>query len=309
MTPTLVVMAAGLGTRYGGFKQAENVGPSGELLLEYAAFDAHRAGFGRVVCVIGRELAEAFQDLARRLAPAIDVTSVVQDPHDLPGWVTPPSRHQPWGTTHAVLSARHVVHGPFAVVNADDFYGAASYDLAVRACVSAERTGAYAVIGLPLGQTLSPYGPVVRAICEVQDGWLTRLDEVGGIERTAAGIRGVVPHGARVLTGDEIASMNLWVFTATVFGQLQQRFDAFLRKHGHDLSAESRLPEAVNDLVASGEARVRVEETPGPWFGLTHAADRPQVVARLQQLVAAGVYPTPLWTPRPADTGRADADA
>lgn len=297
MAPTLVVMAAGVGSRYGGAKQMDGVGPGGELLLEYAVFDARRAGFGRAVFIIRRELAVAFDDLARRLSHAIDVTCVIQEAADVPAWFNAPPRTKPWGTAHAVLTARHAVDTAFAVVNADDFYGAASYAMAFDACALAGETGEYAVIGLPVERTLSEHGPVVRAICETADGWLTRIDEVGGIERTAAGVRGTARSGARVLTGREIASMNLWVFAPAIFAQLQGRFDAFLRRDGDDPLAEAPLPEVINELVDAGMARVRVRETPGPWFGLTHGPDRAHVSAALSALVAEGVYPAQLWSP------------
>ena len=307
MTPTLVVMAAGLGSRYGGSKQIDGVGPHGETLLEYAVFDARRAGFGRVVFIIREELADAFDRLMAGLSAHVEVARVVQDPADVPSWFTPPPRQKPWGTTHAVLAARHVVHTPFVVINADDFYGSASYALGAEACALADRTGAFAVIGLPVAATLSEHGPVARGICESSGGWLTRIDEVRGVEKTAAGIRGVHHGGSRVLSGHEMASMNFWVFTPAIFDLLRERFDAFLRDHGNDPDAESALPEAINDLLAAGALRIRARETPGPWFGMTHAQDRARVTSFLRDLVAAGAYPDPLWggaghhaaTPRP----------
>jgi len=288
-------MAAGMGSRYGGSKQTDGVGPAGETLLEYGLYDAMRAGFGRVVFIIRRELEGAFESVTSRLPASVEVSFAIQDAADVPAWFTPPPRTKPWGTTHAVLEARNAVDTPFAVINADDFYGAASYDMAAEACTAAHRTGAYSVIGLPLADTLSEHGAVARGVCEAAGGWLVRLEEVKDVQRTHSGIRGQTPAGTRVLSGQEVASMNMWVFTPAVFGQLQQRFEAFLRASGDDPATEALLPTAINELLENGEARVRVRVTPGPWFGLTHAADRPRVSTALRDLATKGVYPDPLW--------------
>jgi UTP-glucose-1-phosphate uridylyltransferase len=293
--PALVVMAAGLGSRYGGTKQIEGVGPSGESLLEYAVFDARRAGFGRVVFIIREALRPAFEELVARLPKDLEIVLAVQSASDLPAWFPPVDRPKPWGTVHAVLAARDAVTTPFAVVNADDFYGATAYDLASSACRSAERTGDYAMIGLRLDRTLSEHGPVVRGIPATEHGRVIGLYEVRGIERTPRGIVGRFPDGERALTGAEVASMNCWVFTPAIFGDLSDLFDEFLREHGTDPTAESPLPEAIHDLVQSGRAGVTVDEAPGPWFGLTHADDRARVRDGLQALTDAGVYPAPLW--------------
>lgn len=294
-TPTLVVMAAGLGSRFGGTKQIEGVGPSGESLLEYALFDARRAGFGRAVFIIREALRPAFEELIARLPKDLDIALAVQSPTDLPAWFTPIERHKPWGTVHAVLAARDAVTTPFAVVNADDFYGATAYDLAASACRSAERTGDYAMIGLRLDRTLSEHGPVVRGIPATEHGRVTGLYEIRGLERTPRGIVGRFPEGERVLTGAEVASMNCWVFTPAIFSDLADLFDDFLREHGADPTAEAALPEAIHQLVQSGRAGVTVDEAPGPWFGLTHADDRAKVRNGLQALADAAVYPDPLW--------------
>jgi choline kinase len=288
-------MAAGLGLRYRGFKQLDRVGPGGEMLLEYAIFDARRAGFRRVVFIIRRELTEAFAELARHLPSDVEVSSVCQDPERLPAWFTPPRRTKPWGTVHAVLAARDAISTPFAAVNADDFYGTAAFGLAIRACGEASTAETCSVIGLPLDATLSEHGSVVRGICRTNDGWLQELDEVYGIQRTSAGISGATSAGPRSLTGRELASMNFWVFAPGVFGLLAERFDAFLRRRGDDPNAELPLPEAINELLQAGSARVRAIEAPGPWFGLTHPDDRPKVVAGIRGLHDCGAYPDPLW--------------
>ncbi len=295
--PTLLVMAAGLGSRYQGLKQIDRLGPTGERLIDYAVFDARRAGFGRVVFIISRGAADAFADLARELPAALDIGWVYQDPDRLPEGFTPPPRTKPWGTVHAVLSARGSIDTPFAVLNADDFYGAEAYRLALGACTDAGRSGSYAVIGLPLERTLSDRGPVVRAVCAIDDGFVTRLDEVYGVQRTPKGIHGTTAEGnVHHLAGHAVASMNFWVFTPAIFVQLDDRFSAFLRARGHEPDAELPLPVAVDELIRSGQARVRALEAPGPWFGLTHRTDRERVIAGLRDLTARGDYPSPLWS-------------
>jgi len=288
-------MAAGLGSRYGGFKQVDQVGPSGEMLLEYAVFDARRAGFRRMVFVIRRELTKAFSELAGRLPADLEVSLVCQDAERLPSWFEPPPRTKPWGTVHAVLAARDVITTSFSVVNADDFYGAAAFKLGMSACEEASSSGTYTVIGLPLANTLSEHGSVVRGVCLTDGGWLAELDEVYGIQRTNVGLQGSTKSGTRSLTGRELASMNFWIFPPAVFERFGQRFDDFLRRHGNEPSAELPLPEAINQLIQTGAARVRAAEAPGPWFGLTHQNDRPKAAAGLRQLRDQGVYPDPLW--------------
>jgi hypothetical protein len=293
--PTLVVMAAGMGSRYGGDKQVEGVGPKGERLLEYAIYDAHRTGFGGAVFIIRPELTDAVNALAARWPRDFSIRVVYQEKADVPEWFAPPERDKPWGTVHAVLAARHVVNTPFVVINADDFYGAGAYDLAAEACREVERSGDSAMIGLRLDQTLSDHGAVARGIAVVTGGELAWLDEAREVGRTGGRLTGTFPDGVRALTGREVASMNYWVFPPTIFRELQGAFDEFLRQHGLEPKSESLLPEAVNAFVQARRLRVRVYEAPGPWFGLTHFADRPKVMAGLQALVDAGVYPAPLW--------------
>ncbi len=298
-------MAAGVGSRYGGFKQVDCVGPSGEMLLEYAVFDAWRAGFRRVVFIIRRELDQAFADLAAGLPPGIEILRVHQDLDVLPPGYSAAHRVKPWGTVHAVLAARDVIDGPFACVNADDFYGAEAYRSALDACGIAAREGASTVIGFPLHRTLSEHGPVVRAVCEVAEGWLTRIEELRGVARSGDGVVATGRGGTRRLTGGEIASMNFWIFPPSIFDGLAAEFEAFLCQQGSDPAAELPLPDAVNGLVGRG-ARVRVVEAPGPWFGLTHRQDRPAVSADLRALSGGGEYPNPLWGADPKITRHTD---
>jgi len=296
--PTLVVMAAGLGTRYGRLKQIEHVGPDGEMLMDYAVYDAQRAGFDRVIFVIRAEIAGVIGTLRRRAAGRIEIAAVIQDDRRLPEWLTPPDRTAPWGTVHAVLAASDVVQGAFAVINADDFYGAAAYRLASAAFDDSIGSGSYAVMTLPLSSALSEHGPVSRALCRVgPEGWIEDIEEVSGISRTNGSIEGVSATGRRTLDGRSRASMNFWMFDADVFPRLWRWFERFLRARGADRTAEAMLPDAMADLIRAGVARVRAVDAPGPWLGLTHTADRERTMAGLRALHSHGDYPTPLWQP------------
>jgi hypothetical protein len=288
-------MAAGLGTRYGGAKQVDGVGPAGETLLEFGMFDARRAGFGQAVFVIRREMAGAFDEFVGRLSTHFPSSYVIQDSGDIPSWAPPRIGTKPWGTVHALLAARHAVTTPFAAINADDFYGAAAYRLGRTAADDAAATGMCTIVGFPLEGTLSPHGPVSRGICECEGDVLTRVEEAHQVQRTADGVTATFPSGVRRLSGREIASMNFWVFAPSIFDLLQSRFDAFLRASGSDPKSEAALPNAIGDLVTRGDLRVRVVEASGPWFGLTHHADREAVQAALRDLTARGIYPSPLW--------------
>jgi MobA-like NTP transferase protein len=292
MKLTLVVMAAGLGSRFGGPKQLARVGPSGETLLEYALFDAHRAGFTRCVVVARPELDKTLQFVTALLPGDLELFVVQQTLEDLPAAFKGVVREKPWGTAHAVLSSRASIEGPFVVVNADDFYGARAYELAARACAAAAVSGRGALIGMRLDATLSQYGPVVRGIPVLRGRQLAGLDEVRDIERTS---RGIVSGKGRTFAGSEIASMNCWVFPRSVMANLAASFGRFLRDKGSDPSAEAPLPELINDLVQSGRLGIDVIEAPGPWFGLTYADDRATVTSGLRALVDEGVYPNPLW--------------
>lgn len=294
--PTLLVMAAGLASRYDGLKQIEPVGPRGETLLDYSVFDARRAGFDRVVLVIRRDMDEPFAPIERQLARQIEVVTAYQDLEDVPSWFrTPEARCKPWGTVHAVLAARHSIPSSFTVLNADDFYGVQAFRLAAGFLGNAVPPGCGAVVALPVERTLSDSGPVTRALCHVAGNWLVGIEELRGLERTAAGITAVGPAGPRRLTGRELVSVNFWAFPPEMFERLSASFEAFLRAHGTDPAAELVLPEAVGTLVHDGGLRVRVLEAPGPWLGITHREDLPSVRAAVRELVRRGEYPDPLW--------------
>jgi len=277
---TIVVMAAGLGSRFGGPKQLEPVGPAGETLIDYVLVDAKRAGFERAVLVVRDELTEAIEPIARRHTHALDVSLTRQ--------ITAP--HVPRGTVPAVLAAGTQIDGPFAALNADDFYGREAYRRASEFLgdrkIPADTHG---VVVLPLAATLSPHGAVVRAVCDTNGDELVRLDEVRGLERRGD----LVVGGDRMFTGTERVSMNFWAFQRGMLSELAHEFDRFSRHH--DSRDELPLPVAIDVLIANRRARVRVLDASGPWMGITHVSDLPAVRQALAEAVARGEYPEPVW--------------
>lgn len=317
MKPELLVMAAGVASRYGALKQIETVGPGGETLMDYAIYDALRAGVERIVFVIRRETEADFHDrVGRRYARRAEVAYAYQDLRDLPGGRKPPAgRTKPWGTGQAVLAAREVVRAPFVVINADDFYGAEAFRLLAgflrepppppAAGVPPER---YAMTAYELGRTLSDEGTVSRGVCKVApEGTLDEVVEYVSLARTPEGAVHREKDGSEVrFTGREPVSLNIWGFQPTLFPHLAEVFERFLAeridgKEGTEEAARAELylPSVVADLIERRVASVRVFSTSSPWFGVTYRADRPKVEERLRELVAAGEYPSPLF-PGPA---------
>ena len=295
--PTLLVLAAGLGTRYGGLKLTEPVGPSGEALVDYSLYDAHRAGFGRIVFVIRRDIDQRIREaIHARLEKHLAVEFVHQELTDLPaGFRVPAGRTKPWGTTHALLSAAAAIREPFAVINVDDFYGAESYR-SLAAHLHSE-TPDYAAIGMVLRNTLSEFGAVARAVCTVDGhGYLQNIVELKNIERVGGHARNTDAEGAETrLIGDEIVSMNMWGFTPHVFDQLAGHFQRFLEFHGRELESECFLPNTVNALIQSAQARVRVLCCSDHWFGITYREDISIATDKIRHLIEAGYYPRKLW--------------
>jgi hypothetical protein len=289
MAPTLLVLAAGMGSRYGGLKQIDSVGPSGETVLDYAVFDAMRAGFGRVVFIVRREFEGAFRSaVTAKYSGRIAVDFLHQSVDDLPrGFDIPAGRAKPWGTGHAVWCARGALAGPFAVINADDFYGAGSFTGLAGFLATAKGT-AFAIVGFKLANTLSENGAVSRGICGVGAGRLTSITEQKAISRSDVG-------PGRRLSGDEVVSMNFWGFTPAVFEGLDAGLRAFLVSRGSDPAAEFYLPTAISDMVSAGAATVDVIPSAEAWFGITYREDRPNVAAAIGALVAAGAYPAKLF--------------
>ena len=293
---TLVVMAAGAGSRFGGPKQTAPVGPAGEWLPEYAVFDAARAGFGRVVFITRPELHADFDSLRSRIRDAVDVDIVHQRLDDIPPGLPVATRDKPWGTGHAVLTVRNVVSTPFAIMNADDFYGADSYRLGAAACDRAADAGVATVVAMRLDSTLSPHGPVKRGWCQTAGDRVTRVEEIMGIARQTDGrIVAEGRHAGVAFTGLELVSMNFWVFPPAIFPLLSERFEEFIRVEGRRPDSEFLLPDIVNELIAGGRLDLRAVEAPGPWFGLTYKDDLPEVKSGLAALTASGVYPSRLW--------------
>lgn len=290
----LVILAAGMGSRYGGLKQIDPVGPSGETVLDYAVFDARRAGFRRVVFVIRREFEAIFRErVGAKYAGQMEVEYVFQAMDDLPA--SPPAgaaREKPWGTGHAVWCARHAVKTAFAVINADDFYGQDSFRR-LGAFLTQEGTAPrpiprYAMVGFRLDQTLSEHGAVSRGVASAHAGLLATIVERTGIQRTDVG-------PGLAYAGDEIVSMNCWGFTPVIFPQLEASLRRFVTERGADPKAEFYLPAAVAALIAGRTAEVEVLPTEANWFGVTYREDKPRVMAAIEQLVAAQSYPARLF--------------
>jgi NDP-sugar pyrophosphorylase family protein len=288
MSLTLVVLAAGMGSRYGGLKQVESVGPSGETVLDYAVFDAHRAGFDRVVFVIRRDFEALFREkVGARYVDRLLVDYVFQSLDTLPpGFTPPPGRERPWGTGHAVWCARQAVGGNFAVINADDFYGADSFvQLAHFLRAGGNGVPEFAMVGFRLANTLSEHGAVSRGVGQVDGANVLRSI----VEQTNIVPADVGP--GKKFSGSEIVSMNCWGFTPALFAGLDAQLREFLARHAGDPKAEFYLPAAVSTMIARDEAVVRVLPTEGAWFGVTYRDDKPRVQKAIEELIAAAEYP------------------
>jgi UTP-glucose-1-phosphate uridylyltransferase len=294
MKPTLLILAAGMGSRYGGLKQMDPVGPNGETLLDYSLYDAIKAGFGRVVFVIRPDFAEAFKrDLGSRYEKKIAVDYCYQQVDKVPAWFkTPASREKPWGTGHAVLMAEGLVKEPFAMVNADDFYGRQGFEAMARHLETAsdKALADYAMVGYELKATLSEHGTVSRGVCSItEQGTLKEVVESVKIEKTASGARDQA--SGLVFSGHETVSMNFFGFTPSIFGRLAQAFDAFLREESNLAKGELYIPAVVDAQVKAGRAAVTVLRSSDAWFGITYREDKPLVAVGIQALIQAGRYP------------------
>ncbi len=298
MKPTLLILAAGMGSRYGGLKQADPVGPNGEVMLDYSIYDAIRGGFGKVVFVIRRDFAAEFESgVASRFADRIPVGFAYQSLDDLPaGFTVPQGRTKPWGTAQAILCARREVTENFCAINADDFYGREAFALMADQLADTDplsQPARYAMAGYQLKQTLSENGSVARGICRVdRGGHLESVEEMTKIVRSASGAENREDEAPAVpLTGDELVSMNFWGFTPQIFGHLDMQFRAFLRDKGSEQKTECYIPSCVDALIRSGQATVRVIETKSKWFGVTYREDKPVVRQSIERLIATGKYP------------------
>lgn len=300
--PTLLVLAAGMGSRYGGLKQIDPIGPNGEIIIDYSIFDAIRAGFGKVVFIIRRDIEKDFKEcVGNRFKGIIDVEYVFQETNKLPaGFIVPEGRKKPWGTGHAILMAKEVIKEPFAVINADDFYGRSGFEsMAKYLMKAADKNGVadWSMVGYVLNNTLSENGSVSRGVCKLNDD--SQLLEV--VERTTIEKR---PNGAVVLddpeipivlTGEEYVSMNLWGFTPSFFNALEQGFKRFLDRRGKELKSEYYIAIPVTEMLQAKKATVKVLPTKDSWFGITYPEDKPTVVESVRALIKRGQYPEKLF--------------
>ena len=303
---TLVVLAAGIGSRFkGGVKQLQQVGPGGEIIMEYSIHDALEAGFNRVIFIIRHDIEALFNELigdrvraacARR---GVEVLCAYQEKEELPdGFTCPDERVKPWGTGHALLSCKGMLHGGFIVINADDYYGADAYR---KACafldtLEEQSEGTYGLIGFRLGNTLSDHGGVTRGLCRTEDGWLTHIQETKQILKTASGARADIGGIPTDLSPDISVSMNMWGFTPDVLEKLEDRFIEFLSEGGLTMpKSEFLIPSEMGVLVQRGTVRIRVLPTTSQWFGMTFAEDMPGVREAFARMTAEGLYPSPLF--------------
>ncbi len=300
MKPTLFVLAAGMGSRYGGLKQLDGLGPNGETIMDYSIYDAVNAGFGKIVFVIRRTFEEDFREkIVKKYESKIPVELVFQELDALPeGFSVPEGREKPWGTNHAVMMGADVIKEPFAVINADDFYGRESFK--VLADFLSGLNGSenkYCMVGYRVGNTLSESGTVARGVCETdENNHLTGVVERTQIMRMDGEVKYRNENDDWVAIDDDTpVSMNMWGFTPDYFKYSNDYFVRFLNENAKNIKAEYFIPLLVNHLIVEGKATVEVLDTPSKWFGVTYAEDRPEVVEKLRQLVKSGEYPSPLW--------------
>ncbi|HPN84801.1 MAG TPA: sugar phosphate nucleotidyltransferase [Victivallales bacterium] len=297
MKASLLVLAAGIGSRYGGLKQIDPVGPSGEIIIDYSIYDAIKAGFEKVVFVIRKDIEKDFKEcIGARVEKKIKTEYVFQELNSLPnGFSAPKERIKPWGTGHAILAAKNVINEPFAVINADDFYGRHGYNLLSEEFSRKNRddVAEYYMVGFRLGNTLSEFGHVARGVCNTdKKGKLKEVVERTKIVKTSSGAKFTDENGNEVsLSGEEIVSMNMWGFSTSIFDHLEELFIKFLKKNMNDLKAEFFIPSAVSELILSGKASVKVLQSKDQWFGVTYREDKPVVVDNIRKMIDSKLYP------------------
>lgn len=298
MKPTLLILAAGMGSRYGGLKQLDAFGPSGETILEYSIYDAIRAGFGKVVFVIRKSFADEFRaKFASKLEGKIEVEFVFQELDNLPeGYSLPEGREKPWGTGHAVLVAKDVINEPFAIINADDFYGKDAFVALNQYLSSCTKQSEYCMVGYHLYKTLSDFGSVSRGVCKTDaDGMLEEITERTKIVGEEDGIFYYEGEEKTELAAKTPVSMNCWAFMPGFFDYLQTGFVSFLEKAGKEMKSEYFFPFEVSDQLKSENITVKVLDSDADWFGVTYPEDKPEVQAKLNGLIERGDYPNDLW--------------
>ena len=299
MKPTLFILAAGMGSRYGGLKQLDGLGPNGETIMDYSVFDAMRAGFGKVVFVIRKDFEEDFRKVVlSKYADHVPCEVCFQGIDNLPeGFTRNPERTKPWGTNHAVLMAKDLIKEPFMVINADDFYGKESFEVMAKFLLEVNgQEGKYCMAGYRVGNTLSEHGTVSRGVCATDKmGFLTDVVERTAIENKNGHVV-YQDNGVDVeIPFETPVSMNMWGFTPEYFTYAEEAFKAFLTENSQELKAEFYIPTLVNDMIKSGKATCQVLDTTAKWFGVTYADDRQMVLDKIQALVDAGVYPNKLF--------------
>jgi len=289
---SLLVMAAGMGSRYGGLKQLDAVGPSGETIIDYSVYDAIQAGFNKVVFIIRKDFEDEFRlQITEKYSGKIRVEFAFQDLHDLPdGFTCPEGRKKPWGTGHAILAASGMIHEPFVAINGDDFYGRESFKVVADYYLSGADD--FSMVAFQLDKTLSTFGGVTRGLCTVKEGKLDTVIETGELQ--IAG-QGVTSDRNIKLDGSEPVSMNVWGFTPVLFKYLREMFVEFLHDEGNNLKSEYLIPSVVNELIQSGREDVHVLRSASSWFGVTYKDDRPFVMEEIQKLIDHGTYPKQLF--------------
>ena len=290
---TLLVMAAGMGSRYGGLKQLDAVGPSDETIIDFSVYDAIRAGYNKVVFIIREDFEKQFKEkISNKYEDKIKVEIVYQDLHDLPNsFSCPKDRSKPWGTGHAILAARNVISEPFAAINGDDFYGRESFKI-ISDHYSSMNSG-FAMAAFQLDKTLSDYGSVSRGICEQNLNQLVTVVETHGIKKSSAG--NIECDRDILLLGNELVSMNMWGFMPSIFDHLEKMFNEFLDENISDLKSEFLIPSVVNDIIEKNIEKVQVLKTKSTWFGVTYIEDKPFVKNQIKELIQTGIYPEKLF--------------
>jgi len=299
MKPTLLILAAGLGSRYGGLKQIDSIGPNGEIIIDYSIYDALSAGFGKIVFVIQHYFEEAFRKkIGSKFDNLIETAYAYQELDAcLDGFKPPEARSKPWGTGHAILVARDVIHEPFAVINADDYYGPNSFKMIAGFLAAKDLCpNDYAMVGWTLKDTLSEYGPVARGVCKCDERmFLRKITECKKVEKIKGCVRYLDDGIEHFLKGSEIVSMNLWGFQPSIFQHLQSLFRRFLKEHGNEKDSELYIPAVIDELIETNKATVKVLLTNDTWFGVTYRRDRVIAARCIRELINQGLYPENLW--------------
>lgn len=299
--PILVVLAAGMGSRYGGLKQIDPIGPNGEIILELSVFDAIQAGFKKVIFIIKHEIEKDFKEaIGNKLSQYCEVEYVFQDINKLPeGCVVPKDRVKPWGTAHAIMCCKEVVNAPFAVINADDYYGQSAFKTLYDFLTTSEDDNEYAMVGYVLANTVSEYGSVARGVCEITNGKLSNVNELTKIEVHNDMIEHSMDDGNTwlPLAKDSLVSMNMWAFKENVITRFEERFEEFFANEvpTNSLKAEYFIPVEIGRMLKNNSVEVKMLSSHDKWYGVTYQEDKPMVQAGIKKLMDEGKYPQPLW--------------